>query len=164
MAESLLNLIDTHHSGSRSRAAGRGGWHVHAHALVALARTSPSRAAAIVRRDVSAELAPLRVYAIRAATVLRDTATLLAASRDPNGNVREAALSGLAAVAGHRADSVYRAALASADYHVVLEAATALRGAPDGASHLPALLDALDRLSAERSAGTHCGVWLREFR
>jgi peptidyl-prolyl cis-trans isomerase B (cyclophilin B) len=62
--------------------------------------------------------------------------------------VKEAAIDGLAAVAGHGADGLYIAALATGQYQVVRAAAAALAGtaAPDGA---PALNAALHRLVAE---------------
>ena len=148
--DALLNLIDAHRSDSPARATGRGGWHVHGHALVAAARTTPERARAIVRRDSDAGFWAVRVYAIRAATILRDTVTLQTAARDSNGNVREAALGGLAAVVGHGADSLFLAALTSPDYHVVLEAATALKGSSAGEALIEPLFAALERITEER--------------
>ena len=148
--DALLNLIEAHRSDSAVRATGRSGWHMHAHALVAAARTTPERARAIVRRDSDAGFWGVRVYAIRAATVLRDTNTLQTAARDSNGNVREAALSGLAAVVGHGADSLFLAALTSSDYHVVLAAATALKGSSYGEALMEPLLAALERITEER--------------
>jgi cyclophilin family peptidyl-prolyl cis-trans isomerase len=62
--------------------------------------------------------------------------------------VKEAAIDGLTVVAGHGADGLYVAALASGHYQVVRAAAAALAGteAPDGA---PALDAALHRLVVE---------------
>jgi cyclophilin family peptidyl-prolyl cis-trans isomerase len=64
--------------------------------------------------------------------------------------VQEAAIVGLAATAGHAADSVYLNALGSSGYQVALAAAGALKGSPHP-SALPRILDAFDRLSAARS-------------
>lgn len=152
VAQRLLDLIDANMSDSPARARGRSGWHVHAHALLALARSAPERARDIVRRDATSQLWSIRVYAMRAAAVLRDSETLSRGASDSNGNVREAALIGLSSVLGHGADSIYVSALASRDYQVVLAAASALRGAtPEDRDPLVlSLLDALDRISAER--------------
>jgi cyclophilin family peptidyl-prolyl cis-trans isomerase len=81
---------------------------------------------------------------------VRDRALLLRLAADTDRNVQEAAIAGLAAAAGHEADSVYIRALGSSGYQVVLAAATALDSTtnPDA---LPALLDAFERLSARRS-------------
>lgn len=148
--EVLLNLIDTHRSDSPTRARGRSGWHVHAHALVAVARTSPLRARSIVRRDADSGFWAVRVYATRAATILHDTLTLTERATDTNGNVREAALAGLAALAGHSADSLFIRALASPDYHVVREAAGALKGSPQRDAIVAPLFTALERITQER--------------
>jgi HEAT repeat protein len=62
--------------------------------------------------------------------------------------VKEAAIDGLTVVAGHGADGLYVAALATGQYQVVRAAATALAGteSPDAA---PALNAALHRLVVE---------------
>jgi cyclophilin family peptidyl-prolyl cis-trans isomerase len=91
-----------------------------------------------------------RIYAARAAAIDRDRALLLRLAGDADRNVQEAAITGLAATAGHEADSMYIRALGSSGYQVALAAATAL----DSTTHpsaLPALLDAFERLSARRS-------------
>ncbi|MGQ0649974.1 MAG: peptidylprolyl isomerase [Gemmatimonadaceae bacterium] len=151
VADTLLSLIDANRSDSPVRSRGRSGWHVHAHALVALARTTPDRAAPLVRRDArESTLWTVRVYAARAAAVLGDTATLTLLARDRHGNVRQEALGSLVTAAGHVADRLFVAALGAPEYHVVMEAAQALRGAPLPDSIVPSLLQALDRVSAER--------------
>jgi cyclophilin family peptidyl-prolyl cis-trans isomerase len=91
----------------------------------------------------------VRQYAARAAGVSGDQATLYRLSNDSDHNVQEAAIAGLAATAKHRADSVYVRAVKSNAHQVALAAAQALEGTKDPAA-LPALLDALDRLSAGR--------------
>jgi peptidyl-prolyl cis-trans isomerase B (cyclophilin B) len=50
---------------------------------------------------------------------------------------------------GHLADLIFVRALSSADYHVVLAAARSLKGAPVRDSVVPALFDALERISKE---------------
>jgi cyclophilin family peptidyl-prolyl cis-trans isomerase len=124
------------------------GWHRAAHAVVALASASPERAAVALPQFTGSRIGHLRMYAARAAAILEDRATLAALATDADDNVKEAAIDGLAAVAGHGADGLYIAALATGQYQVVRAAAAALAGtaAPDGA---PALNAALHRLVAE---------------
>jgi cyclophilin family peptidyl-prolyl cis-trans isomerase len=63
--------------------------------------------------------------------------------------VREAALDALSRRAGHRADSLYRGALASSDYQLVRTAALALDSTPDRSALAP-LFGALQRITRER--------------
>jgi cyclophilin family peptidyl-prolyl cis-trans isomerase len=125
-------------------------WQTGAHALLALARLDTAAARPLLPAMASAARAEPRIYAARVAAAVRDRALLLRLAGDADRNVQEAAIAGLAAVAGHEADSVYLGALGSSGYQVVLAAATAL----DSTTHpgaLPALLDAFDALSARRS-------------
>lgn len=126
-------------------------WQEPARALVALARADPVAARPLVTRAAGAPRWQERAYAARAAAALADTALLVGLARDTSANVREAAVAGLAARAGHSADSVYLAVLASPGHQAILAAATALGGTPDTAKAVPALLSALDRLSGKRS-------------
>jgi cyclophilin family peptidyl-prolyl cis-trans isomerase/HEAT repeat protein len=130
-----------------ARRHGRASWHAHAHAIVALARIDAPRATRAVQSDVSHPVWQVRMYAARAATIVRDTATLARLAFDSVGGVREAALDGLAATSGHDADPIFVRALSSDDHHVVLAAARALKGAPARDSILPQLLVALERLA-----------------
>ncbi len=150
VADTLLNLIDAHRSDSPARAPGRSGWHVHGHALAALARTDAARALPVVRRDArEVTFWGIRSWVARAAATLRDTATLRALAGPGHGNAREIALGALASVAGHAADDLFLAALDAPEYHVVAEAAQALRGSPAGQPVVDALLRTLARLSDE---------------
>ena len=148
--DSLLKVIDTRNAQNAVRAKGAASWQPHAHALTALARLAPSVAIPLLRRDARHPLWQVRLYVAKGAAVVRDTVTLSALAFDANGDVREAALAGISATLGHVADRVFVAALTSPDYHVVLQAATALKGAPLADSVVPPLLAALDRISAER--------------
>lgn len=150
VADRLVARIDAGSSRGAGASAPPGSWQQRAHALVALARTAPQRAATVVRREGKADSPWIRAYAMRAAAVLRDTLLLIDGSRDPHGNVREAALSGLASVAGHSADSLFVRALAAPDYHVVLQAATALQASPLRDALMSPLFAALDRITAEQ--------------
>ena len=125
-------------------------WQAAAHGLLALARLDTAAAAALLPRSAGAARAEVRAYAARAAAAIgaRDVLLRLAADRDRN--VEEAAIAGLAATAGHEADSVYLRGLGSSGHQVALAAATALEGSTHPGA-LSALLDAFDRLSAGRT-------------
>ena len=131
-----------------SQAGSARGWHRAAHGIVALASASPERAAAALPQFTRSRIGHLRMYAARAAAVLEDRATLETLATDADDNVKEAAIDGLRVVAGHGADALYLAALATGQYQVVRAAAAALAGTaePDGAAALNA---ALHRLVAE---------------
>jgi peptidyl-prolyl cis-trans isomerase B (cyclophilin B) len=149
-ADTLLNLIDANRSDSPSRAAGRPGWQVHAHALVALARTDAARAVPIVRREAAeATFWGVKAWVARAAQVVRDTVALRQLAGPGHGNPREIALGALASITGHADDDLFLAALDAPEYHVVAEAAQALKGSPAGGRVVDALLRTLERLSAE---------------
>ncbi|HEX7123698.1 MAG TPA: peptidylprolyl isomerase [Gemmatimonadaceae bacterium] len=134
----------------RAGAERANGWHAMAHALVALARTDTALARPLVQRHASHSVWQVRMAAATAAAETRDTATLIRLTKDSIGSVLERALVSLATVAAHAADSVYVAALASPDDHVVRAAARALRGATDRGVVLPALMRALGRLTEAR--------------
>jgi cyclophilin family peptidyl-prolyl cis-trans isomerase/HEAT repeat protein len=149
-ADTLLRLIDTRNAQHAIRPRGGVSWHAHAHALAALARVAPAAAIPLLRRDARHPLWQVRLYVARAALAVKDTMTLTALAYDPDGNVREAALEGIAATVGHVADRVFAAALSAKDYQVVLQAAQALKGAPIPDSVVPAIMSALERLTAEQ--------------
>ncbi len=150
VADTLLSIIDANRSDSPIRARGRAGWHTHAHALVALARTNPDRARPIVRREVrDATFWGVRVYAARAAAIVGDTASLRTLASSGHGNVREAALGALVALVGHGADDLLLSALDATEYHVIAEAAQGLKGTPDGPRATDALVRTLVRLTSE---------------
>jgi len=148
--DTLRQLLETFPARGATRVRGGTSWHVHAHALAALAKLDPAGAVPLLRRDARHPIWQVRLYVARAAAALRDTLTLTALAYDANGNVREAALTGMSATVGHGADGVYTAALASSDYQVVMSAANALKGAPVPDSVAPALLAALERLTLEQ--------------
>jgi peptidyl-prolyl cis-trans isomerase B (cyclophilin B) len=131
------------------------GWHRAAHALVALARAEPERARATLPRFLGWGVWQLRMYAARAAAILRDRATLEKLAADEDDNVREAAIDGLVKTAGHAADPTYTAALARRGYQVVRAAAAALAGTPAPETAVPALRSALQRLVAEGHDNSH---------
>ena len=120
-------------------------WHPSAHAVVALAGAAPMQALAALPLVVGSPIWQVRMYAARAAAVLKDRGSLETLARDPDANVREAAIEGLTAVAGHAADAVYIDALQRGGYQAVRVAATALAGtsAPDAVAALRSALRVL---------------------
>jgi len=122
-------------------------WHAPAHALVSLASLAPDRAARWLPRFAAHAVWQVRMYAARAAAAMNDGATLERLVGDASANVREAAVSGLAATRGHEADSIYLAALSSRDYQLLRTAARALEGTPQPGRALPGLFDALARVT-----------------
>jgi len=130
------------------------GWHRAAHALVALATASPNRAAQTLGAHASARNPFVRVYAARAARALRDRATLQRLVIDPSDNVVEAAVEGLADVAGCEAAMAYRAALGRRGYQAIRVAATALAGCQVAPELVADLTTARDRLIAEGHANS----------
>jgi cyclophilin family peptidyl-prolyl cis-trans isomerase/HEAT repeat protein len=81
-----------------SEAGAPHGWHRTVHALVALAAARPEGARVALPQFVESKHWPLRVYAARAATVLRDQSVLERLSRDADEQVKEAANTGLIAL------------------------------------------------------------------
>ena len=75
-------------------------------------------AAALLPRFEGSVHWPVRMYAARAAALLRDAECLTRLARDERDNVREAAIAGLKTVAGHDADSLYLEALGRPDYQL----------------------------------------------
>ena len=124
-------------------------WQTGAHALLALARLD-STVTPAMEKAAGNSRPETRAYAARAAAAAGARELLYRLAADRDHNVQEAAIAGLAATAGHEADSVYIRGLRSEGHQVALAAATALEGTKDSAA-LPALLAALDTLSASRS-------------
>jgi cyclophilin family peptidyl-prolyl cis-trans isomerase len=146
----LRDVAEARFAFANPRLRSEGAFHARAHALVSLARLAPQTARPLLQAAATAREWQTRMYVARGAAIARDSATLTRLANDSDGNVREAAIEGLAATAGHVADPIYASALASPHYHVVLAAATALRGARLGDSVVSPLLDALERITRER--------------
>ena len=117
-------------------------WHLAAHALVSLASVDASAAAGAMPGFIASPAWQVRMYAAKAATVLKDDGSLKVLARDVNANVAEAALSGLAKVKGHAEDAVYIAALSRTDNQTGVAAGRALVDSKDDGA-LPALLKSL---------------------
>jgi cyclophilin family peptidyl-prolyl cis-trans isomerase len=146
-------LLESTVTDPSQRAAPRS-WHRGAQAIVALAAASPEKAAENLSPFVGSTIWQVRMYGARAAATLKDRARLETLARDTDDNVREVAIEGLWAVAGHDADAIYVAALERGGNQVLRAAANALAGTqvPEAA---PALKAALHRLVVEGHDNSH---------
>ena len=128
----------------------KGSWHREAHALVALARLSPTHAEIPLRSQARHPVWQVRMYAARAAAVLDDVQTLERLAEDDNDNVREATLAPLKRLKGNAAQPHFIAALARGDYQLLLTAATESKGLGPSRALTVALTEALRRVTAHR--------------
>jgi cyclophilin family peptidyl-prolyl cis-trans isomerase/HEAT repeat protein len=124
-------------------------WHVHAHALVALARSHAAAAGPHLSRAARSATWQTRMYAARAAAEAGDIDLLRDLARGMHPNVREAALVGLSARQHRDSDDLRLEALESGDYQLVLTAARTLEGTPRLADARRTLLSALTRLTRD---------------
>jgi HEAT repeat protein len=115
-------------------------WHRSAYALVTAAYIAPELARSEIGRFKSNTIWQVRMYAARAAAILKDSAVMGDLAGDPNDNVRNAAVTGLSQVEQHGADEVYIAQLSRSDGQLLMTAARALRGTKNLAAP-PARLD-----------------------
>src|SRR6185437_13491926 len=92
----------------------------------------------------------VRMYAARAASILRDAPTLEKLAYDDTDNVREAALAPFRAVDKAKAEDAIVAALGRRDYQLVRSAALLLKDSRSNSELSHPLLDALTRITAER--------------
>jgi cyclophilin family peptidyl-prolyl cis-trans isomerase len=123
------------------------GWQAAATALASLAAVDSARARSRIESFTASANPFVRMSAARAAARLRDTAILLNLTNDAHANVRTEAVRALFTLAGHAADSVFVAQLREEDSQLLQTAANSLEGTRNAAA-LPALLDALDRISS----------------
>ena len=143
LVSTLLRWADALPSAGGDRARTRETWHAGSHALVALARVEPDEARARIASAARDRQWQVRMYAARAALVVKDTAQLRALARDRNDNVKEAAVAGLSKLVGHTDDELYLQALRATGAQAVRAAALALKGSPreDVRSRLNAMFD-----------------------
>jgi cyclophilin family peptidyl-prolyl cis-trans isomerase/HEAT repeat protein len=118
-----------------------GDWRQQAHALVSLASVRPASARARLDRLSRHPLWQARAYAAGAAKTLKDEGTLRRLLGDENPNVAAAALADPADAAE---------ALKASHYGLIIRAAECLKGWPEGRSAVPALLESLGRITAEK--------------
>src|SRR6185503_2009441 len=126
----LRTWIDALPRDASRRVNGDVSWHAAAHALVAMARVRPDEARARLARLAAHRQWEVRMYAARAAAVLADAASLRVLARDPDDNVKEAAIDALAKLTKHVDDDLYLAALDARGAQAVRAAAIALKGSP----------------------------------
>jgi cyclophilin family peptidyl-prolyl cis-trans isomerase/HEAT repeat protein len=129
---------------------GAADWHRPAHAIVSLARIDPVRAARLLPPFGRNPIWQVRMYAARAAGALKDEPALERLAIDEHDNVRQAAVRALATVSAHKADRLFVSALRSRDPQLLIAAAEGLAGTPQPEKALSALLEALQRSTAER--------------
>lgn len=125
-------------------------WHREAHALVALAKRAPDRAAIAMTAFVPHQVWQVRLYAARAAVIMKDVPSLERLAADPNPNVREATLARLRLLKGADSDPQFVAALGMDDYQLLRTAANELKGATPTSALVAALFDALKRVTVEQ--------------
>ncbi len=101
-------------------------------------------------RAASHEIWQVRMYAARAAGVLKDRVTLDKLAADADDNVRHAAVETLQPLAGHDADPQYLASLDRGDYQLLRTASRALAGTTRKPEASAALLKAFVRISKDR--------------
>ena len=118
--------------------------------MVALAKRDRERAALSLPIFASHQVWQVRMYAARAAAVMKDAYTLERLAYDADDNVREAALPALRLIEGTQSDAACIAALGRRDYQLLRTAAIALKDAPADKYLLAALADALARVTAEK--------------
>ena len=124
-------------------------WHRAAHALVSLAKASPSDVRTLLPRFVGHPTWQVRMYAARAAGLTASIEPLVRLGSDAHDNVRQAALDELSRLKRPEALPVAYDALARPDYHLVMTAAEALAAESDRPKATTALLVALARLTAQ---------------
>jgi cyclophilin family peptidyl-prolyl cis-trans isomerase len=127
-----------------------GNWQREAHALVALARRAPERAAISLPAFVSHPVWQVRMYVARAAAAMDDATSIERLAYDAHHNVRDAALPALRRLRGSASDAAFAAALASGDYQLLRTAAITLKGAGPSTYLATALAGALARVTQER--------------
>ena len=130
LVATLRTWIDALPREARRRSTRDVSWHAAARAAVALARVRPEEAQVRVAKLASHGQWQVRMYAARAAGVLFDSTTLRTLARDPNDNVKEAAIDALSKLTRHTDDDLYLAALRANGAQAVRAAATALKGSP----------------------------------
>ena len=130
VARTVRGWVDGVPAVTTRRARGGVSWHGAAHGIVALARMRPDDARPRIPKLARHRQWQLRMYAARAAALVSDTATLRTLARDRDGNVQEAAITGLSKLTGHADDALYLATLRGRGAPAVRAAALALKGSP----------------------------------
>ncbi|HEY0874589.1 MAG TPA: peptidylprolyl isomerase [Vicinamibacterales bacterium] len=127
-----------------------GNWRRASHALVSLAKRSPSHLEIPLVTHARHGVWQVRMYAARAAAAANEIATLELLASDPHDNVREAALGALRRLKGDAAAPPVLAALDRTDYQLLRTAAREMAGMRVTPELSLALVAALTRVTAER--------------
>lgn len=130
LVATVRRWIDDVPAHADTRARGGVAWQAAAHGLLALARLAPGEASTRAARLATHSTWQLRMYAARAFGLLHDSTHLRTLVRDPDDNVKEAAILALRALTRHADDSLYIAALRARGAQAVRAAAAALEGSP----------------------------------
>jgi cyclophilin family peptidyl-prolyl cis-trans isomerase len=125
-------------------------WHEYAHAVVARARTEAAAARPVVATAAASPIWQVRMYAARAAGETTQADVLARLAGDANPNVQHAALVAWRSARLPGLVPAASAALASNDGQLVLEAATALKGAAPDEALVATLRGALARITAQQ--------------
>ncbi len=130
--------------------ASRSTWHAPAHAIVSLAKIAPDEARKLLDVFVAHPVWQVRTYAAHAAGRLDAGGELVLLGRDPNDNVRDAALSELITRKRPEATQVALDALTRPDYQLIITASRALAATTERERVVPALVATFERLTAEK--------------
>ena len=125
-----------------------GSWHQESHALIALSKRSPERAALAIGSHTAHPIWQVRMYAARAAALLKDDATLERLVYDAHDNVREAALGPFHLLRPADSEKALIVALGRSDLQLVRTTAQLLDGTPSNQYVLKAINDALRRVTS----------------
>lgn len=138
----------TRHVASAAVAA-RASWQLRAHALATWAALDPQAARGALASAGAAPTWQERLYAARTAGALRAVDVLERLVGDANANVRDVALTALAASDSALAARAALDALKAEDYQLVRTAATLLAKSPVDDEIVAALLESFSRISRE---------------
>jgi cyclophilin family peptidyl-prolyl cis-trans isomerase/HEAT repeat protein len=125
-------------------------WHAPAHAFVALAKVDADAARTLLPLYVAHPVWQVRMYAADAAGTLAAIDELNALGRDAHDNVCEAALNELIVLRRPEAIQIALEALERRDYQLVITASRALAVPAANDRAAPALLAALERITADK--------------
>lgn len=128
----------------------RGSWRRESHALVSLAKRSPTHLEVPLVTHARHVVWQVRMYAARAAAAADELPTLEVLASDPHDNVREATLGALRRLKKDAAEPHFVAALARDDYQLLRTAAREMAGMEVTPALTSALAAALVRVTAQR--------------
>jgi cyclophilin family peptidyl-prolyl cis-trans isomerase len=127
-----------------------GSWRRESHALVSLAKRSPSHLEIPLLSHARHNVWQVRMYAARAAAVAGIVPTLDQLAADRHDNVREATLAALRRLKKDEAEPQFVAALGRSDYQLLRTAAREMAGMRATPALTGALVSALVRVTGER--------------